>query len=150
MFDLDYDTKYISVVIDFKYDSKSSKNIPNEIREAFMGIYPPKHPKGRGSPILRDINKLCNPNEEVIFPIHFSLIKKPVVINLPGVREYKLKNTAVGAIILYEYIGILDDYKSCCLKIYDFLKKKKDKPKWYLEITSIKLIIGYDLEDVTK
>lgn len=150
MFDLDYDTKYISVVIEFKYDSKSSKNIPNEVREAFMGLYAPKHPSGRGSPILRDINNLCNPNEEVLYPIHFSLIKKPVRIDLPGVREYKLKNTAVGAIILYEYIGFLNAYKDCCLKIADFLEKKIEKPKWYLEITSIKLIIGYDLKDVAK
>jgi len=150
MFDLDYDTKYLSVVIEFKYDSRSSKNIPNEVREAFLGIYPPKHPKGRRSPILRDLNNLCNPNEEVLYPIYFSLIKKPVKIDLPGDREYKLKNTAVGTIILYEYIGLLDDYKDCCLKIAEFLEIKSEKPKWYSEITSIKLIIGYDLKDVAK
>ena len=47
MFELDYDTKFILVVLEFEYHSKTNRNIPNDLREAFLGIKPPK---GRASP----------------------------------------------------------------------------------------------------
>jgi len=146
MFELDYDTKYISVVMQFEYHSTSSKDVPNDVRRAFMGL-------DKGSPkIPQKIRDKCNYDREILYPIHFSLIKKPVKIDLPGKRNYKVRNTAVGSIILYEYLGLPEDYKSCCIKFNEFLKEqlKKKTPKYFNSITDIKFIIGFDLKDVAK
>lgn len=146
MFELDYDTKYISVVIEFEYYSADSRSVPNDVRRAFMGLE-------KGTPkIPQKVREECKYDREILFPIHFSLIKKPIKIDLPGERRYKIRNTAVGAIILYEYLGLPKDYKSCCIKFNEFLKGSmgKKEPKYFSSFTDIKLILGFDLKDVTK
>lgn len=150
MFELDYDTKYILVVIEFEYHSIKSKNIPNDLREAFLGIGPPK---GRGSPnVPKKVREMSKYDREILYPIHFSLIKKPVTIDIPGRRSYKTRNTAVGAIILYEYLGLLKDFQRCCIELEKLIKEKikNKKPTHFAPITDFKLIIGYDLKDVSK
>lgn len=146
MFELDYDTKYILVVIEFEYHSTSSKDIPNDVRRAFMGLE-------KGSPkIPEKMKEECKYDREILYPIHFSLIKKPIKIDIPGQRKYRIRNTAVGAIILYEYLGLPKDFKSCCIKFDEFLKglMKKKVPKYFDSFTDIKIIIGFDLKDVPK
>lgn len=146
MFELDYDTKYISVVIEFEYFAKSSRDIPNDVRRAFLGLE-------KGSPkIPQKVREECKYDREILYPIHFSLIKKPIKVDLPGKRSYKVRNTAVGAIILYEYLGLPKDYKSCCIKFNEYLNglMGKEVPKYFSSFTDIKLIIGFDLKDVTK
>ena len=105
MFKLDYKTKYITVVIEFDYNSSTSRNIPNDLRESFMGLSQSKErPKARGTPDFpQRIKERCKYEREIIYPLHFSLIKKPVTMHLPGTGTYKTRNTAVGAIILYKY-----------------------------------------------
>lgn len=150
MFELDFDTKYILVVIEFEYHSSKSRNIPNDLREAFLGIEPPK---GRGNPnVPQKVKVMSNYDREILYPIHFSLIKKPVTIDIPGKRSYKTRNTAVGAIILYEYLGLLKDYQGCCIELEKLIKEKikNKKPAHFASITNVKLIIGYDLKDVSK
>ena len=142
MFELDYDTKYLSVIIEFEY----SREIPNDVRRAFMGLE-------KGSPnIPLRIKKLSNYEREIVYPIHFSLIKKPIKVDLPGTRNYRYKNTAVGATILYEYLGLPEDFKNCAMSLNNLLKdlKKKKTPKYFNSITKINIIIGYDLNDVSK
>lgn len=153
MFDLDYDTKYITVIIEFKYDSKDkrSKYTPNNVREAFLG-------KDKGSPKvpakMKEIfKKERDYDRDLLFPVHFSLIKKPVKAELPGKNKpFTIRNTAVGAIILYEYLGLQKDFKKFCEKFDLFLNKmmKEKKPQYFEFILDIKLIIGYDLKDVTE
>jgi len=152
MFELDYDTKYILAVIEFDYHSMTGRNIPNDLREAFMGLSQSKErPKARGTPDFpRKIKERCEYEREIIYPVHWSLIKKPVLFDLPGERKYKKRNTAVGAIILYKYLGLLRDYKRCCSEITEFIEelKKNGKPAHFAIIKDIKIIIGYDWKDV--
>lgn len=150
MFELDYDTKYISVVIEFDYHSTDRRNIPSDLRQAFLGIGPPKYPKNRGNPNFPiKIKERCGYEREIIFPIHWALIKKPIKIDL-GDGNYRSRNTAVGAIIVYKYLGLSKDFKKCCIEIEKLIREKKDKkkPAYFAPITDdIKIIVGYDLKD---
>ena len=162
MFELDYDTKYISVVIEFDYNSSESKNIPSDLRQAFLGIGPPKYPKNRGNPLFPTVIKeRCNYEREIIFPIHWALIKKPIRMyygdesqkDEKNKKYYRWRNTAVGAIILYKYLGLLKDYKTCCEEIEKLIREKQKAgiPKYFAPITDdIKIIVGYDLNDDSK
>jgi hypothetical protein len=163
MFELDYDTKYISVIIEFDYHSSESKNIPSDLRQAFLGIGGPKHPKNRGDPLFPTVIKeRCKYEREIIFPIHWALIKKPIRFYLGDKEErkkegkgesYRWRNTAVGAVILYKYLGLSKDFKMCCNEIKNLIKEKKDagKPAYFVPITDdIKIIVGYDLNDDSK
>ena len=154
MFELDYDSKYILVILEFEYHSKDIKKKyrTNDFREAFLGLSPPEYPNARGSPnIPKTIRELCNYEREILYPIHWSLIKKPVKAEMPNKEDnYIMRNTAVGAIILYEYLGLLDDYKRCCLEFEKLIgqKKKAGKPIYFKSLNNFKIIIGYDLKDV--
>ena len=155
MFELDYDKKYIIVILEFEYDSKKNKSKfrANDIREAFLGIAPPEYPNGRGNPnIPRKIKEKCNYDREIINPIHFSLIKKPVKVDLKEKKNYTIKNTAVGAMFLYKYLGLLEDYEKCCQAIKEFIQEKKSegKPIHIVDIKDVQIIVGYDLEDVSE
>ena len=99
-----YNSKYILAIIEFSYSS-NFRFVPNSIRHAFLGLE-------RGSPnIPKKIKELSKSDKDIILPIHFSLIKKPEKIELPGKRNYKIRNLAVGAMILYEYLGEINDLK---------------------------------------
>ena len=154
MFELDYDSKYISVILEFEYDSKNKKKkfTPNDFREAFLGRSPPKYPNARGNPnVPKVVRERCKYEREIIFPIHWALIKKPVKADMPDKRDnYTMRNTAVGAIIIYEYLGLLEDYKQCCLELEELIKDKKEdgKPVYFKSLKNYNLIIGYDLKDV--
>jgi len=156
MFELDYDSKYISIILEFEYDSKDKKKKfrTNDFREAFLGRSPPEYPNARGSPnIPKTVKELCKYDREIIYPIHWALIKKPVRAEMPDKKDnYIMRNTAVGAIILYEYLGLLENFKDCC----DVLKKlikdkmKEGKPVHFKSLKNFKIIIGYDLKDVSE
>lgn len=138
-----YNTKYILVIIEFQYDSKESRYVPNSIRESFLGICPPKYPKGRGSPnILKKMKEIT--------PIHFSLIKKPLSINIPGRAKPMKKNPAVGAMILYEYLGNIEDLREFVNKFDNFIRNKiiNKKPKYFSHITNHDFIIGNLWDDI--
>ena len=164
MFELDYDTKYILVVIEFDYHSSESRNIPSDLRQAFLGISPPKYPKNRGNPNFPEkIKERCEYKREIIFPLHWSLIKKPIRFYLGDDEKndeknktkqtYRSRNTAVGAIIHYKYLGLSKDFKKCCIEIEKLIREKKDagKPAYFAPITDdIKIIVGYDLNDDSK
>jgi len=54
----------------------------------FLGISPPKFPKGRGNPnIPEKIKEKCEYDREIINPSHYFLIKKPIKVELPGGRS---------------------------------------------------------------
>ena len=67
-------------------------------------------------------------------------------------KPYIIRNSAVGTIIVYEYLGLLENYEDCCKEIKKLIEEKRDlgKPVHFKPIEKIKLIIGYDFEDVTK
>ena len=145
--------RYVLLIIEFHYDSKKSRFVVNDIRQAFLGISPPKYPEGRGSPnIPTKIKERCKYDKEIIDPIHYSLIKKPVkAINAEG-KPYIIRNTAVGAMILYEYLGLSKDLKKF-LKIFeDYLKTliKNKKPVYFSHVTNFDLIIGNKWENISK
>ena len=53
--------------------------------------------------------------------------------------------------ILYEFLGIMEDYKDCCQKIEKFLTEKQDNGSGFFgAVSNIQLIIGSDLKDVAK
>jgi len=153
---LEFRPNLILVVIDFKYESDkkigesgtqlSNKGVPNEIRRAFLGLK-------RSSPnIPKKMQDKVGSEELIIFPIHFSLVKKPIRV---GTR---FRNTGVGAMILYEYFGLFQDLNEF-LKIFDdFLKnevfskevdeKGKGKYSYSLSCSDYKIIIGKNWQDI--
>lgn len=148
---MENNTRYVLVIIEFQYDSKKSKFVVNDLRQAFLGISPPKFPKGRGNPnIPKKIKEKCEYDSEIIKPIHYSLIKKPVKAEIPGGRSYIIRNTAVGAMILYKYLGLFKDLKKF-LKIFDEYIKiliKNKKPVHFSHVTNYDLIIGSKWEKI--
>ncbi len=144
--------RYVLVIAELQYDSKKPRSIVNDIREAFMGIVPPKYPEGRGSPnISKKIRDMCKIDKDIIDPIHFSLIKKPEkIVNAEG-RTYTIRNTAVGAMILYEYLGLAKDLRRF-LNIFDeYLKRliESKKPQFFSYITNYDIIIGNKINDIS-
>jgi len=150
---MENNARYVLVVIEFQYDSKKSRFVVNDIRQAFLGISPPKFPKGRGNPnIPKKIKEKCDYDREIINPIHYSLIKKPVKVEIPGRRSYIIRNTAVGAMILYEYLGLFEDLEKF-LKIFDeYIRTliKNKKPAYFSHVTNFDLIIGNKWDDISE
>lgn len=155
---LEFRPNLILVIISFKYESDkkikesgtqvSNKGVPNEIRRAFLGL-------ARGSPnIPKKMQEMVGSKDQVIFPIHFSLIKKPIN---PGTR---FRNTGVGAMILYEYFGLFQDLDEFLKKFDNFLKnnvfskevdeKGKGKYSYSLSCSDHKIIIGKDWYDINE
>ncbi len=153
---LEFRPNLILVIIDFKYESNkkieesgtqvSNKGVPNEIRRAFLG-------EKRGSPnIPKKMQEMAGTTESIIFPIHFSLIKKPIKV---GTR---FRNTGVGAMILYEYFGLFQDLNDFLKDFDDFLKNKifskeldekgKGKYSYSLSCSDYKIIVGKDWQEI--
>ncbi len=133
-----YNKKYILTIIEFDYDSPEKRYVPNSIRLSFLGLK-------KGSPnIPKKIKELSNYDDEIITPIHFSLIKNPVRIDLPGERRYKLRNIAVGAMILYEYLGNIEDLRKILNLLDQYVRNliKNGKPKFFSCVSNIDFIVG--------
>jgi len=140
-----YNSKYILTIIEFIYDSKF-RFVPNSIRLAFLGLE-------RGSPnIPKIIKELSNSDKDIIRPIHFSLIKKPEKIELPGNRNYKIKNLAVGAMILYEYLGEHKDLRDILNLLDQYIRtlRKNKKPKYFSCVTNHDFIVGNLWDDLSE
>lgn len=134
---------FILIIIEFDYQSHRDKNVPNEFREAFLGI-------GRGNPNFpKKIQELIEYKREVLYPIHFSLIKKPKNIKLAENKFIK-RNTATGAMMLYKYLGLTQDTGKLLKVLNDFIKKliESKHPKHFATVIDYKIVIGKDLEDV--
>jgi len=143
----------IFLIINFKYESKTEvgksgsqqahKGVPNEIRRAFLG-------EKRGSPnVPKQLRELKNVKDDIIFPIHFSLIKKPIKIELSD-RKYKLRNTAVGAIIMYEYFGLFQDLNDFLNILENYLKNlfTPGTTNYSESVGSYQIVVGKDWNDV--
>ncbi len=132
---------YIVIIVDFQYDTKKERTVSNEIRRAFLGLEKssPNIPKG--------IQKILNSNQQIIDPIHFALIKDPVKIKQPD-GSLKVKNSAVGAVIIYKYIGLSQDFDTFIKHFHNYLENFfKNKQQYYLKnCSSYKLIIGKNWE----
>ena len=140
-----YNSKYILVIIEFIYDSQF-RFVPNSIRLAFLGLE-------RGSPnIPKIIKDLSNNDKDIIRPIHFSLIKRPEKIELPGNRNYKIKNPAVGAMILYEYLGEVKDLREILNLLDQYIRalRKAKKPKYFSCVTNHDFIVGNLWDDLSE
>ena len=143
----------IIVIINFKYGSKteveesgsqrSHKGTPNEIRRAFLGL-------DKGSPnVPKKLREETNPEEDIIYPIHFSLIKKPIKINLSG-GKFRLRNTAVGTMILYEYLGLSQKINKF-LETFDKFLKDLFKPgttNYSESVGDYQIVVGKDWSDI--
>ena len=86
----------IAIILKFDYEVRgSSKATPNEVRRAMLGL------KKASPNFLMQVNKELESNGlGEINPIHFSLIKEPMVIG------GKTVNSAVGAVTFYNFIGL--------------------------------------------
>lgn len=123
---LEFRPNLVFVVINFNYHSKAQvgetgqrghKGIPNEIRRAFLGLK-------RGSPnIPKELRaELSSGDKDTFYPVNFSLIKKPIKIQLTN-GKHKLRNTAVGAVIHYEHFGLIQDLVANLKVLNNYLKK---------------------------
>jgi len=145
---LEFRPNLVYVVINFNYQSKTQvgksgsqrghKGVPNEIRRAFLGLQ-------KGSPnVPKDLRKELNSGEEDIFyPIHFSLIKKPIKITISADKS-RLRNTAVGAVIHYEHFGLIQELDAN-LKVLDKYLKKLFTPgekNYSSSIGEYQIVIG--------
>ncbi len=141
---LEFRPKFILIIIEFQYHSQKNKDVPNAIRQTFLGIK-------KGSPkVPQVIKEKAGYNRQVILPIHFALIKKPVTIELTEINVRKTRNTAVGAMILYEFLGRFQDFNKI-LKLIDGLIKEKieaKNPSYFGVCTDYQIIIGEDLKNV--
>jgi len=130
------DNDYIIIIVEFHYDTQKEKTISNDIRRAFLGLE-------RSSPnIPKKIQEIVGSTHQPINPIHFALLKKPIKI---GTR---FRNPAVGAVIIYEYIGLSQDFDSFIKLFHTYLKDFfRNKKQYYLKnCSSFKLIIGKNWE----
>ena len=140
-----YNSKYILIIIEFSYDLKF-RFVPNSIRHAFLGLE-------RGNPnIPKKVKVLSKSEKDIIQPIHFSLIKRPEKIELPGNRSYKIRNPAVGAMILYEYLGEDNDLKHILNLLDQYIRtlRKAKKPKYFSCVTNHDFIVGNLWDDLSK
>jgi len=132
---------YIIIIIEFQYDTQKERTVSNEIRRAFLGLK-------RSSPnIPKNIQEIVNSTHPLLNPVHFALLKKPEKIKITETK-YKLKNPAVGAVIIYEYIGLSQDFETFIKFLNNYLKDLfKEKQQYYLKnCSSYKLIIGKNWE----
>ena len=106
---------HIIIMVKFReYASMgSSKNVPNDVRRFLVGTYQSETP-GLPDKINEEVGN------EVIIPIAFSLIKRP--IKLPGAK--RLINKAIGAIAIYKYFGPPEELNQVCLKIFEACNKR--------------------------
>lgn len=135
------ETDYIILIIKFRTDTQTLKNVSNDIRRAFLGL-------DRGSPkIPKKIQEIVNSNHELIKPIHFALMKDPIKTEVAK-GKYKIQNPAVGAIIIYEYIGLSQEFDTSINQFRKYLLSLLEEKKYkYLEYCSdVKLIIGKELD----
>ena len=135
------DDDYIIVIVEFHYDTQKERSVSNEIRRAFLGLE-------RSSPnIPKKIQEIVGSTHQPIKPIHFALLKKPEKIKITE-KQYKLRNSAVGAVIIYEYTGLSQDFEMFIKNFNEFLENFfTNKRQYYLKnCSSYKLIIGKNWE----
>ena len=132
---------YIIIIVEFQYDTQKERTVSNEIRRAFLGLE-------KSSPnIPKKIQELVNSKHQLINPIHFALLKKPEKIKISE-NKYGFRNPAVGAVIIYEYLGLSQDYDMFIKHFHNYLENLfKNKEQYYLKnCSSYKLIIGKNWE----
>lgn len=142
---LEFRPKHIIVVVEFDYNSKKTKGVPNDIRRSFMGLDWAK------PNIPNKLKDLLKTDDDIIYPIHFALIKKPIKMDLPETKKgYSVRNAAVGAMVLYEYLGLFQELGRF-VDIFDkFIKDliTNEKNKHFSACKDYKIIIGKDWKDV--
>ena len=71
---------------------------------------------------------------------------------MPGERKYKLKNTAVGALILYEYLGKLEYLKEFVNKFDNYIRNMiaVKRPSHFSHVTNHDFIIGKVWDDLSE
>ena len=113
---------YILIIVEAVTDA-------NEVRKSLNGL------RG-GSP-----NFLKKITPDILNPIYFSIIKKPITIERDGFkRTYR---GAVGAMQLYSYLGKPDEIGNLLKEIYNLFKQFKDNPvNWTASMTGFKIILG--------
>ncbi|KKN05725.1 hypothetical protein LCGC14_1084470 [marine sediment metagenome] len=125
----------------------------NEIRRSFMGDI-------KGSPnLLMEIKKIIINNlddigseDDIVVPVHFSIIKKPVSIHIEGIDKPRTSRKGVGAMILYEYLGSSDDLKLVMDIISSQIEEKVRNPpsdrNWMTKVTNYEIILGKNYKDI--
>lgn len=142
---LEFRPKHILIIVEFDYHSKKSKGIPNDIRRSFMGLDWAK------PNIPNKIKEAIKSEDDIIYPVHFALIKKPIKMDLPETKKgYSIRNTAVGAMVLYEYLGLFQELGKLVDCFDNFINDliSNEKNKHFSACKNYTIIIGRDWKDV--
>ncbi len=134
----------IVVVLDVIHDM-------NNIRRSLLGLDrgTPNIPKKIKELVKKKIN--IGSEAELIFPINFSIIKKPVTVK---VGDYKrTSNKGVGAMVLYQYLGKIDEIEHVLEIMMEFFKNMIENPpserNWLAFLKNFKIIVGKDIKEIS-
>lgn len=157
---------YFLVYMLFKGDIKAD---PNDFRRSLLGIerkYNTKRHTDSGvnyiykrpSPdILNDIRKKflgyvgtrsLNENEDYVYPIKFSIIKKPTLLytDRRSKKPHNISNRAAGVMILYKYLGPINqtqNFRKALVEVFN--NKYNSKVGLFKRIKKLLILIGAEL-----
>lgn len=110
---LDVRPNLITIIIEFSQDCKPAAKAA--VRRSFLG-----ERKGAAN-IPKEMMQLLNSDDELIIPEHYAYIKKPIMIELPTKKKYKVSNKSVGLIVIYEYLGLFQKLENFFLEFNKYL-----------------------------
>ncbi|MHA1249556.1 MAG: hypothetical protein ACTSRP_06160 [Candidatus Helarchaeota archaeon] len=126
---------YILIIVEVIHD-------PNDIRRSLNGTRGLNIPKKIKERVEKRTNRKIE--NELLIPIHFSIIKKPETKIIVNGKEKSLKK-GVGAMQLYKFFGKYDELDILLQEIIAFFDEKKLEGKgWFKSLTNFQVIIGKD------
>jgi len=147
---------YFTIYFEFKPDKKAD---PNNFRRCLLGLKKrimgkeeeihPNVPREIRSEFIKKIKETHNidldENIKYLYPIDFSIIKRPIILYYTEENKPKISNLAVGVIVLYKYMGpitFINDFK----KIFQDVFKNLIKQWPFKKANAPLIIIGAELE----
>ncbi len=131
VYKIDHDNKMLTLIIYFDYNPRKNASIINSIKKFILKILP------------NETQKRMNYDRSILFPSKPSYIKQPISISNKG-KIIKLTNRASGIVIIYEYLGLLKDWKKTVKNMNKIIKEMRVKKFNYVKsITGTKLFIGF-------
>lgn len=138
---------HLVIIVNFKnYTSRGKRrDVPNNVRKYLMGKYQ-SNQNGLPEEVAKEMRY------EVILPLVFSLIKRPMPIGVKTVKKIKrgrevkevevkkVTNIALGAVAIYRYLGVTDTLDNVC-KVVKKLCSNKFKEK-YMGVEDFSIMVA--------